>query len=221
MRRWPLATAIGVLDTAIKYLRSFSCDSNIFSVAYLQPYITVQSACPRQRDCTSLQRGLPRADHVARRLRTGQVRDHLSHSPAPLTTGTMVFIEDKLASPARRAAPGDGKRRVSTFSDGCRLRDRHAGRGGGNAPQKLIAGEVPRDPCPGTVGRLTAIAGISGGDGRRTGASCRSRTMAGRHACRDWRAASSRLRPGRRTVSGSGSVALAHRPTARGTPPGR
>ncbi len=67
----------------------------------------------------------------------------------------------------------------------------------------------------------TAIAGISGGDGRRTGASCRSRTMAGRHACRDWRAASSRLRPGRRTVSGSGSVALAHRPTARGTPPGR
>jgi hypothetical protein len=35
MRRWPLATAIGVLDTAMEPLRFFSCNLNSFRVAYL------------------------------------------------------------------------------------------------------------------------------------------------------------------------------------------
>jgi hypothetical protein len=62
---------------------------------------------------------------------------------------------------------------------------------------------------------------ISQGVGRRNAPCCPSRMPGPHRACRGWRAASSRLRRRRRTMPGSGAVALARRPTARGTPPGR
>ena len=62
---------------------------------------------------------------------------------------------------------------------------------------------------------------LSRGAGRRTGACCPPRRPGPPCACRGWRAASSRPRPGRRTAPGSGPAAPARRPTAPGTPPGR
>ncbi len=70
-------------------------------------------------------------------------------------------------------------------------------------------------PASNVIGRVIT------GAGRRTVACYLPRRPGPRRACRGWRAASSRLRPGRRTVPGSAPAAPAHRPTAPRTPQGR
>jgi hypothetical protein len=70
-------------------------------------------------------------------------------------------------------------------------------------------------------GHHPGLPGPIQGAGRRTAASCPSRTRATLRACRGWHAASSQLRPRRRTMPGSGPAAPAHRPTGPGIAPAR
>jgi hypothetical protein len=96
-------------------------------------------------------------------------------------------------------------------------------RPGGDLAQTPISVRYTRRPGTDTRrarhGRQPAL--VSPGAGRRTAACCPARMPGPPRACRGWRAASSRLRPRRRTAPSSGRAAPAHRPTAPGTPPGR